>query len=130
MKMLFDELMPFTPTNDGVIFMVKVTANASKTRFGKLIQQSEGRPIIKLYIAAPPVEGKANQEIIEFLSKSWGIPKSRITIIHGQTHSLKKVHILENSSVSVSSSSLKENLQSSQQLIDHLKGVMYQKISF
>ena len=38
-----------------------------------------------LKIAAPPVEGKANKELIEFLSEMLGISKSKITIAKGAT---------------------------------------------
>ena len=34
-------------------------------------------------IKAPPVDGKANEELISFLSKLTGIAKSRISIIKG-----------------------------------------------
>lgn len=37
----------------------------------------------KVYLTAPPVEGKANKALIEFLSKHFNVPKNRITIIRG-----------------------------------------------
>ena len=45
-------------------------------------------------IAAPPVEGKANKELIEFLSAVLGVSKSRITIEKGTT-SRKKLIVVE-----------------------------------
>jgi uncharacterized protein (TIGR00251 family) len=45
-------------------------------------------------IAAPPVEGKANKELIEFLSEALGVSKSRITIEKGTT-SRKKLIVVE-----------------------------------
>ena len=44
-------------------------------------------------IAAPPVEGKANKEMIEFLSDILGVSKSRITIEKGTTSRKKLVSI-------------------------------------
>jgi uncharacterized protein len=41
--------------------------------------------IIRLKIAAPPVEGKANREVIAFLSQRLDIKKGALTIRHGLT---------------------------------------------
>jgi uncharacterized protein (TIGR00251 family) len=46
-----------------------------------------------LKIAAPPVEGKANKELIEFLSEVLGIAKSHILIEKGATSHKKLVMI-------------------------------------
>ena len=51
--------------------------------------------ILRLKIAAPPVEGKANKELVSFLSKTLGINKSSITIDRGHTSKVKIVTILE-----------------------------------
>jgi len=39
----------------------------------------------KIHVAAPPVEGKANRELIEYLSEVLDIPKSNIAIVRGET---------------------------------------------
>jgi len=41
--------------------------------------------VLRLRVAAPPVAGKANLELISFLSDVLGIPKSRISLAVGQT---------------------------------------------
>ena len=38
---------------------------------------------IKVKVTAPPVEGKANEGLIRFLAKEWGIPASHIEIVRG-----------------------------------------------
>jgi len=53
----------------------------------------DGR-ILKVKISAPPVDGKANKALIEFLSKFFGIRKSAITIEKGETGK-KKTILLE-----------------------------------
>ena len=50
--------------------------------------------ILRLKIAAPPVDGKANKELIAFLSKRLGISKSSITIDRGQTSKSKVISII------------------------------------
>ena len=41
--------------------------------------------ILRVKVAAPPVKGKANNELISFLSKVLGIDKSSLTIMKGHT---------------------------------------------
>jgi uncharacterized protein (TIGR00251 family) len=36
-------------------------------------------------IAAPPEKGKANRELVAFLAKTLGVPKSAITLLRGET---------------------------------------------
>ena len=50
--------------------------------------------ILRIKIAAPPIDGKANKELIAFLSKRLGISKSSITIDRGQTSKSKVISII------------------------------------
>jgi hypothetical protein len=50
--------------------------------------------ILRLKIAALPIEGKANKELISFLSKTLDTSKSNITIERGLTSKVKIVTIL------------------------------------
>lgn len=49
--------------------------------------------VCKVKIAAPPVEGKANKEIIAFLASVLGLPKSAVTLLHGSTGRIKLVEV-------------------------------------
>lgn len=40
---------------------------------------------LKLRITAPPVDGKANEHLIKWLGKLFGVPKSQISILQGET---------------------------------------------
>lgn len=48
---------------------------------------------LKIKIAAPPVEGKANQRLISFIAKTFRVPKSGVEIVKGKTSKLKTVKI-------------------------------------
>ena len=50
--------------------------------------------ILRIKIAAPPIDGKANKELVAFLSKHLGVSKSSITIDHGQTGKSKVISII------------------------------------
>ncbi len=47
--------------------------------------------VLHIGIAAPPVEGKANKELIEFLSELLGIGRSSITIEKGASSRRKTI---------------------------------------
>ena len=49
--------------------------------------------MLHLKIAAPPVKGKANQELIKFLSEILGISKSNLVIEKGITERRKVIGI-------------------------------------
>ena len=47
----------------------------------------------KLSLAAPPVDGKANEECVRFLAEFAGVPRSRVRIVMGLTSRVKVVEI-------------------------------------
>jgi len=71
---------------------VKVAPQKRQTR----LVSCEGG-VFKIEISASPTEGKANDELIRFLSKKTGVPLSRISIVSG-AGSRKKLIELKGSS--------------------------------
>ncbi len=67
---------------------VQVQPNARENR----VVRFEGG-VWHVRIAAPPVKGKANRELIEFLSDILGVSKSGITIEKGMTSRRKVIAI-------------------------------------
>ena len=49
--------------------------------------------ILKVKLTAPPIDGEANKKLLIFLSKEWGIPKSKIKIIKGEKSKSKIIQI-------------------------------------
>ena len=47
----------------------------------------------KLALAAPPVDGKANEECVRFFAELAGVPKSRVCIVSGATSRIKVVEV-------------------------------------
>jgi uncharacterized protein len=47
----------------------------------------------KLDLAAPPVDGKANEECVRFFASLAGVPRSRVRILQGATGRMKVVEI-------------------------------------
>ena len=57
--------------------------------------------VLKVKIAAPPVEGKANKEIIAFLSRTLKVTKSAVEVVHGTSGRIKLVEIPDGTDLSV-----------------------------
>lgn len=72
---------------EGLTVSLKISPNASKN---EIIKTEDG---VKVKITAPPVDGKANKSLIEFLSKTFKIPKSSIEILRGETSKEKTLLI-------------------------------------
>ena len=75
----------------GAALAIRVTPRASKNEIYEV--QSDGT--IKIRLTAPPVEGKANQALIEFLAGVLEIAPSKIDIVAGLTGRDKLVSILD-----------------------------------
>lgn len=48
---------------------------------------------LKLKIAAPPVDNKANKQVLSWLARHLGLPRSALTLVRGDTSRLKTVQI-------------------------------------
>ncbi len=72
-----------------IYLRVKARPGASRTAFSSVSNDPEGE-IFKIDVAAPPEKGKANQELIKFLSHELG---GEALIISGQSSKLKLVKI-------------------------------------
>jgi uncharacterized protein (TIGR00251 family) len=70
---------------------VKVIPRSAKTEI--VGEMADGT--LKIKIAAPPEKGKANEELVRFLSAHYGM--KRVEIISGHTAALKMVRLQEGS---------------------------------
>lgn len=48
---------------------------------------------LKLRLAAPPVDGKANTALCAFLAECCGVPKAAVTVVSGHASRAKRVRI-------------------------------------
>lgn len=77
------------PLGDGVRLTIRVQPRASRTEVAGLY----GKDALRIRLAAPPVDGAANRELVEFLAKTLGVPKSAVSIEAGETGRLKTVSV-------------------------------------
>ena len=48
---------------------------------------------VKLRIAAPPVDGEANDEVVRFLAKTLGVPASSVSVVSGSSSRRKIIEV-------------------------------------
>jgi len=48
---------------------------------------------LKIRVASPPVEGRANEELRRFLAEAFGVPQRNVTLVRGETGRRKTVRI-------------------------------------
>lgn len=92
----------------GIALAIRVTPRAKKSEITKVLEDGT----IKIRLTSPPVGGKANLALIEFLSKILEVPKSKIEIVAGQKSRKKLVSVMNLDADSAN-----------QRILNHLKGV-------
>ncbi|MDQ3635878.1 MAG: DUF167 domain-containing protein [Acidobacteriota bacterium] len=81
-------MIEITENQDSIIFNVRVIPRSSKS---EIVGEHDGD--LKVKLSSPPVDGKANKELIKILSKELKIAKSNIEIISGETSKTKQIKI-------------------------------------
>lgn len=76
-------------TKGGVRLHLLIQPKSSKN---EIVGPHDGR--LKIKIMAPPVDGKANENVIEFISEILKIPKRDVILVRGETGRQKVVEVL------------------------------------
>lgn len=64
----------------------------ARSHENRLIREPDGT--ITIHIAAPPTKGKANQEIVKWISRKLGLSSSKVRIVVGLHSNSKVLEIL------------------------------------
>jgi uncharacterized protein (TIGR00251 family) len=75
----------------GAALTIRVTPRSSRNEVSGILNDGT----VKIRLTAPPVDGKANDALVEFLAEVLEVPRSRIEIVAGQTGRDKLVSILD-----------------------------------
>jgi uncharacterized protein (TIGR00251 family) len=79
--------MPWiSDSSEGSIITIHAAPRATRNQ----IQGIHG-DALKIRLHAPPVDGKANKELLSFLAKALGIPKGQLELLHGDTCRHKRI---------------------------------------
>ena len=67
---------------------IQVVPRASRVAVGPLVGDR-----LRVAVTAPPVDGAANQAVIDALAEAFGVRRSAVEIVHGATGKRKTVRI-------------------------------------
>lgn len=81
-------MIEYSEENGVLIFRVRVVPRASRS---ELVGEHDGA--LRVRIAAPPVDGAANDELVRLLARTFRVPRNAIEIAAGQTSKLKTVRV-------------------------------------
>lgn len=71
-----------------LVLALHIQPNAKRSEFAGLHGEA-----MKLRLAAPPVDGKANAALCAFLAAFCGVPKSAVTLVSGEASRAKRVRV-------------------------------------
>jgi uncharacterized protein (TIGR00251 family) len=74
--------------NSQVVFKVQVVPRSSRS---EVVGEHNGS--LRVRIAAPPVDGAANEELIRVLAKAFNVSRSAVSILSGHSGKVKQVGI-------------------------------------
>jgi uncharacterized protein len=77
-----------TEQSGGVILVIHAAPRAARSQ----IQGLHG-DALKVRLQAPPVDGKANETLMEFLAEVLGVPRRQVTLLSGLTSKHKRVAV-------------------------------------
>jgi uncharacterized protein (TIGR00251 family) len=82
-------MLKINETPEGVRLEIKVQPRSSRNQVA-----GEQDGALKIKLTAPPVDGEANQALIDYLSSLLGVPKRNVKLIKGETSRNKLVEII------------------------------------
>jgi hypothetical protein len=77
-----------TEQNGAITFDVQVVPRASRDRLGPVHGDR-----LKISLTAPPVDGAANDALVQLVAKLLGRPRGDVAIVRGQTGRKKTVRV-------------------------------------
>jgi len=81
-------ILAVTEVEGGVVVAFKVVTRAPRDRLGDPLGDH-----LKLHITAPPVDNKANKQIVKFLAQTFGVAQNAVRIVQGEKNNRKRIFI-------------------------------------
>jgi uncharacterized protein (TIGR00251 family) len=72
---------------------VRLTPRAGRDRIEGWTRDEAGRALLKVRVAAPPVDGGANESLTRLIAKALGRPAGAVRIAAGQSGRVKQLEI-------------------------------------
>jgi uncharacterized protein len=75
-------MIPIRDSSEGASFAVRVHPRAKKTAITGVFGEGPDAAL-KLALSAPPVDGRANEALIEFFAELFRVPRSAVSVVSG-----------------------------------------------
>ena len=85
----------YSADRGGVRLAVRVTPSAGRSGIFGPVDLGDGRTALAVKVAAPPVEGAANEALIALLAKELGVARSAVSLVSGAASRLKLVRVAD-----------------------------------
>lgn len=95
-------------TADGLILAVRAQPGAKRTAISGIYGEGAATQL-KIAVQAPPVEGRANEALVEFLSELFGVARRDVVLLSGEL-SRSKVFLLRGLKLARAQSLLQKDL--------------------
>ena len=79
-------MVRYSEQGDALIFAVRVVPRASRS---SVVGEHDG--VLRVRIAAPPVDGAANEELLRVLARALDLPARDVEITSGHTSKVKQI---------------------------------------
>ena len=87
-RRLVREMLQYSVQNGDLVFRVQVVPRASRS---EVVGEHNGA--LRVRLAAPPVDGAANDELRRLLARTFNVPRSSIQLVSGQGSRTKQIRI-------------------------------------
>ena len=81
--------IPFKKTKNGITIEVKVEPRSSPKGFVGVMENN----VLKVKLTSPPVEGAANEQLIEIIAEELKVKRAQVKVIRGHSSKRKVVEI-------------------------------------
>ena len=77
----------------GVHLVVRLVPRAGRNGIDGIRADADGRPMLQLRLAAPPVEGAANAALVTFVAGALDLRQREVTIVAGERSRSKRLYL-------------------------------------
>lgn len=77
--------LPYRLFDDHILLAVRMTPNGGRDALEGVEIAGDGLAHLKARVTAMPEKGRANKALIALLAKAIKVPKSKITVVTGET---------------------------------------------
>jgi len=78
---------------DSLRLVVRLTPAGGADRIDAAAHDEAGEPYLKARVRAPPENGEANTALEKLIAKAFGVAKSKVKVVRGQTARVKQLDI-------------------------------------